>query len=107
MLIEIILEAAGLFDRIEVFPLQVLHNRQLCHGAVVGIPNPGSNRPPPGYDGRSPSPLTADQLKAIPNFAHQDRLQLFVLAETFGEGFNLFGSKLTPRLVGIRIDLVD
>ena len=46
MLIEVALERKSLFNRVEILPLQVFHDGEFRHQAIIRVPQAGGNRLP-------------------------------------------------------------
>ena len=58
-------EAHRFFERIEVFALQVLDDRDFERFAIVGVAHERRNRREPRRDGRAPTPFARDQFVAV------------------------------------------
>jgi hypothetical protein len=102
-------EGGGLLERSQVLPMEVLDQRLLHDGEVVGSPHQGGNRRQPGAAGRSPPPLAGDQLVAGGRLggANQHRLQDTELLDACGQfGQRLF-VEVHARLVRVRSDVAD
>jgi hypothetical protein len=69
------LEADGHLDGVELFALDVLHQRHLQHGLVVGDADVGGHLYQAGQLRSTEAALTADQLVAVvTHLAHGHRL---------------------------------
>ena len=79
--LQILRERRRLFQRVQILALQVFHDRQFGHLAVVGIANQDRHVGPAGMDRRPQAPLAGDELIASRSAADQQRLQQPMLGE--------------------------
>ena len=96
-----------LFQRIQVFALNILDNRDFERSVVVQLPDQGR------YDGqarllrRPPAPLTGDdfiRVRIAGRGPHQDRLQHALVADRGFELRDLGLGEVSARLVRIGMD---
>ena len=96
-----------LVDRVQVFALQVFDHRQLEDALIVEHEDPRGHFVELGLDTGPQPALTGDELVAIPDRAHQDRLQHAMLPERVGQRGDILGVELPARLVRVGVDLID
>jgi hypothetical protein len=100
------LEADGHLDGIEFFALDVLHQRHLQHGLVVGDADVGGHLYQAGQLRSTEAALTADQLIAvITHLPHGDRLYDTKFADALGQFGQGLITEMGARLEGVRFDL--
>jgi hypothetical protein len=75
-IVDQLLESRGLFKRVKVLAVQVLHESLFEAGQIIGFPDDGRDGVESGPFGRPPPPFTRDQLVAVvPEAANEDRLE--------------------------------
>src|SRR5258708_35040113 len=74
--VEQLLIRRSLFQRVELLPVQVLHERITEHGIVVSLADDGRDHGKAGSLGRSPAALAHDELiLSVPKVTNDDRLK--------------------------------
>ena len=100
-----LLVGGGLLERVEVVAVEVLDQRLLERGGVVGLADErrdGLEADPPG---RPPAALARDQLVlVVADRAHQHRLEHADLADRVGERAERLLVEVVPRLEPVRPD---
>ena len=94
-------------DRVEIVALHVLDERELEAVARRDVGDDGGNRGATGGLRGAPAALADDELVAVVDGAHDDRLQHAVMADRVGEPLELGGIEAAARLLGIRADALD
>ena len=107
VLVEVFLERGGLFQRVEVFALQVFDDGQLGHLAVVGLDHVDRHVDPAGLDRRPKPPLAGHQLVAFVHPADHHRLQQPVGRNALGQRLHFVGREVLARLGRVAVDLVN
>ena len=64
-----------LLERVQLLALDVLDDRLLQHGGVVGMTDDGGDRLHAYAPGGAPAPFACDQLVALTASPHEDRLE--------------------------------
>src|SRR5688572_23253292 len=100
-------KAFRFFDRVEVFTLNVLDQRDLGRGRIVELANDGGDRVKPCPLCRAPAALTGDDLEALAVRSQQDRLQYSTLGNGIGEFLDRLFLELNARLLWIGADSPD
>ena len=102
-----LLEAEGLFDRVEVAPLDVLDERGLQRLLVVEVDDADRDALQPDL-GRGPeSTFAGDELILAVDAADDERLQDAVLADAGGQRRELIVVEMLARLIRVLDDLPD
>ena len=106
IVVDELLIAAGLFHRVQVFPLQILHQRKLRDAAVVRLQDPDRDFQQAGHPGGAPAALAGNDL-IIPVFepAHDHRLDQAVPRNGGGEVLQALFIKALARLILTRLHL--
>ncbi len=102
--------ALAFFDRVEVLALDVLDQRDLGRAAIVHLADDHRNLVQLRRLRCTPAPLAGENLVAsrIRRIAaHEDRLQNAFLAHRLGQGFEILGIEMPPRLEPARLHLLD
>ena len=103
---QLLVGASGV-DRVEVRPLEVLHEGELELILLAGLPNDGGDPVEPSHPGGPQAALTGDEAVAVQRLRHQDGLQDAVGGDAcreLGERLVLEGGSW---LVGVALDLVE
>ena len=99
---------ARLLERIQLLALNVLDDRVLEHGRVVGNPDHRGHGLQTDAPRRAPPPLAGDELVATAlSRADEDGLQDADLADRIGERAERFLVEMFARLLRVRPDLRD
>ena len=106
ILINVALERLGLFDRVEVFALDVFDDRQLGHLPVVDFADQDGHLAPVGCLGGAQAALAGDQFVVVANEADDQRLQNAVGANAVGQIGDLGFFECLARLVRVADDRV-
>src|SRR5277367_4822441 len=101
------LEGAGCFDRVQVFALDVFHQRHFEREFVGNFANDNGNLGQAGALGRTPATLARNQLKATANRANYERLNDAAGLNGAGQFVESFLSETGARLEGTGIDKVN
>ena len=80
-----LLVRGGLLERVELVAVEVLDERLLERGGVVGLADQRRDRLEADPPGRPPAALTRDQLVAVAHRAHEHRLEHADLADRVGQ----------------------
>src|SRR5882672_9910073 len=95
----------GLFDRVELFPLDVLNQRQFKQLRVGDAAYNGMCSTQACAIGRAPTALSGhDLITPVRASSQQQRLHQSIGFDGLGEFFELIFVEATPRLVRIWID---
>ena len=98
-----------LFDRVQVFALQILDQRHLCHGSVIIGRNDRRHCLEPCEVRRPQTALAGDELilkvAVLVTVAHRDRLDQSFFLDGSRQIFQRLKIKLAARLPGIGMDL--
>lgn len=98
-----------LFDRVQVFALQILDQRHLCHGSVIIGRNDRRHRLEPCEVRRPQTTLAGDELilkvAVLVTVTHRDRLDQSFFLDGSRQIFQRLKIKLAARLPGIGMDL--
>src|ERR1700687_571017 len=101
-------QASRLFDWIEIGALQVFDEAEDQLVVVPGVAaHDGRYRGQAREPGRAPSPLTCDQLVAVGQLAHEQRLKDAVKPDRFGQLTEWFGLKSSAHLLMRGPNLID
>ena len=87
--------------------MEVLDERLLHGGHVVGVAHDRRDLGEAGAACRPPPPLPHDELEPVVDAAHQDRLEHTDLSDRVGEVGQRRLVEVHPGLVGVGDDLVD
>ena len=96
-----------LFERVQILPMEVLHQRLLEGGDVIGGSHHHRDRSKAGSLGRPQTTLPGDQLVAVVELAHQDRLEDAQLLDAVREPLERLLVEGTAGLVGVGSDRLD
>ena len=102
-----LLVGAGLLERVQLLALEVLDQRLLERGVVVGLAHERGDRLEPDPPCGAPSALPRDELEAVAGRAHEHRLEQPDLADRVGERAEGLLVELVARLVRVRLDRGD
>src|SRR5262249_48087569 len=105
--IEMLLEAEGLFDGVEVGPLDVLDEGGFEDLLVVEVDNTDGDGSEPGLPGSPQTPLAGNQLKGPVSPPDHDRLQDAVILDALAELGHLVVIERAPGLKRIFSDLLQ
>src|SRR5437764_110424 len=97
------LVSACLFQRVEVFALQVLQERQAQDFLVTRRLDERQDGLKAGQLRRPPAALTGNEFEAIMVTAHDNGLQESLRLEGTGEFLQPLGVEMLPRLIGIGV----
>jgi len=102
-----LLVPGGLLQDGERRALDVLHQREHQHRAVVHLPDQRRDLPPAQPHDRAPAPLARDELPARASLAgaHDDGLEQPALPDRRDQVGQLLFRELAPRLERVRDDL--
>ena len=103
-----LLISGGLFERVELLPVQVLEQRVAQHVGVGRLAHDRRDVLESGLLGRAPAALAHDELVVpSPSLLHHDRLEQADLGDGGGQFFERFLVEGLPRLARIRRDRAD
>ena len=105
--VEVVLEPLGLFDRVQVAPLDVLDQGGLEHLLVVEVDDADRDLGQAGPLGGPQPPLAGDQLESVAGRPDDHRLQDAVLADAGGQLGELVVVERFAGLVGVSLNPVD
>src|SRR5262249_28236280 len=105
--IEVFLEAEGLFDGVEVGPLDVLDEGGFEDFLVVEVHDANWDGGEAGLPGGPQTPLAGNQLKVAIHATNHDRLHHAMSLDALAELRHLVVIKRSPGLVGILADLLQ
>ena len=96
-----------LLERLQLLALNVLDQRQLQQLIVLDGPHPDGDRGEARLLGRSPTPLSRDDLVARSVGAYQDRLEHSALFQRSRELRQLRRADVGARLLGVGLEAAD
>src|SRR5215217_6622482 len=96
-----------LFDRIEVFTLDILNERKLGSRRFVNLADDRGDRVKPRALGSSPTPFARNNLEPIVRRAQQDWLENAALRDRLGEFIDRLFAEHHSRLGGVRPNTAD
>jgi hypothetical protein len=105
--VEVFLEAVRLFNRVEVRALDVLGQGGFEDLLVIEIDDADRHLGQAGLLGGAEAALARDQLEALADLPHHQRLQDAVGPHAGAERFQLVGVERLARLIGIVLDAVE
>ena len=103
-LVDELAERTCLLHRVQVGTLEVLDQGELEAVPVVHLADHGGDPLQAGQLGRPEAPLPGDELVAVEQLRHEDRLEHAVLTDALGKALDLGLVGALPRLVRVRTD---
>jgi hypothetical protein len=97
----------GRVDRVQIRPLEVLHEGELELILFAGLPNDGGDPIEPSHPGGAQAALTGDEAVAVQRLGHQDGLQDAVGGDARRELLQRLVLEGRSWLVGVGLDLVE
>jgi hypothetical protein len=96
---------ACLVQRVEIFALQVLEQRQSQHFCITRAPDQGWDGLQTGHLRGSPPTLPGNQFEAMQLASHDDRLQETLSLQGTRQFLQPLRIKMLSRLIGIGVHL--